>query len=255
MKIPNGAFPMEWDEEEHKLIIDGSAAVSSVRKLSDTIDVLYDEEFAKSADPDRVSYYMHRDVKRAEDAEKFSSFHRRYDITAVPPATLGKEFVKTIGHYHELSPAKGHLSYPELYEVLSGTAHFLLFRRKFEGGRDVDGRIDDAILLEAKAGQKAFMPPNYGHIMINPSDETLVTCNLVEWKFKSIYEPVAKMGGGPYFELVDGSLGRNSNYLEVPEIRKIDAAKYEPTLSLDLDKVPIYDSFVNEPSRFGFLEP
>ena len=255
MKIANGSFPMDWDEEKHKLTIGGSTIASSVRKLSDMVPVLYDKAFAKSADLDCIYYYMHRGVKKAEDAGKFSQYRRRYDVTVVPPATLGKEFVKTIGHYHELSPAKGHFSFPELYEVLSGTAHFLLFKRKFEAGKDIDDRIDDAILLEAKAGEKAFMPPNYGHIMINPSEETLVTCNLVEWKFKSIYEPVAKLGGGPYFELANGSVEKNSNYAQVPAIRRVDAADYGPTLSLGLTQSPAYDSFVKDPSKFGFLEP
>jgi glucose-6-phosphate isomerase len=256
MNIENGSFPLEWDAQECRLYAEGKKLEPQARTLKEMLPVLYDRQWAKAADSKRAYYYMHRDVHKAADKSSFSRHRRRYDVTVVPPATLGMELVKTIGHYHELSPAKGHLSFPELYEVLAGTAHFLLFKRKVVHGADADSRIEDALLLEAKAGQKAFMPPNYGHIMINPGKDVLVTSNLVEWKFKSLYEPVGKMAGGPYFELSDGSLVPNPRYSSLPVLKKVEASRHAPTAALGLgDAKPVYDLYAENPKRFAFLEP
>jgi glucose-6-phosphate isomerase len=214
-------------------------------------EVLYDGKFAASADPNQVLYYMHRDVHRECDGDAFRKAHRRYDITVIPPATLGDERVKTVGHYHELT-MKG-VSYPELYEVLSGTAHFMIFRRERRGGKDIDSRIAEAMLIEARAGQKVFVPCDFGHVMISPSSEVLVTSNIVEWKFKSLYEPVGMMRGAPYFELVNGSVVENMRFTTLPGLKKADASA--PAISLGLGKECIYDLFVESPKDFAFLEP
>jgi glucose-6-phosphate isomerase len=218
--------------------------------------VLYDGEFAKNADWEKAIYFMHREVHKAADEKIFTEHKRRYDVTVIPPFCLGSEFVKTAGHYHELASLSAHLSFPELYEVLHGTAHFLIFRRKALAGVDDDKSLDDCILIEAEAGEKIFVPPNYGHVMTNPASETLATANLVEWKFKSLYEPIGNLGGGPYFELCDGKTVPNKNYKELPPLKKIGAKEHEPTASLGLDpERTVYDSFAESPEKFGFLEP
>ncbi|VVB76955.1 Glucose-6-phosphate isomerase [uncultured archaeon] len=253
MKIKNGSLPIEWDTEESRLYSEGRALESSVRKLGDMKEVLHDRRLAESGDMTQVLYYMHRDVRRERDAETFRNARRRYDITVIPPATLGDELVKTVGHYHELAP-KG-VSFTELYEVLSGTAHFMIYRRKRIGGKDLDDRIAEAVLIEAKAGQKVFVPSDFGHVMINPSRDVLVTDNIVEWKFKSLYEPVGRMGGAPYFELVDGTAVKNARFAALPALEKVSASAHAPTLGLKLGRDCIYDLFVRSPQGFGFLEP
>ena len=129
MKIANGSFPIDWEESEDALYVEGLKIPSSVRTIGDMKDVLYDAEFAKSADKSKVLYYMHRGVLRRRDSALFESNRRRFDVTVVLPGTLGSEFTKTVGHYHELSPAAGHQSYPEIYEILHGAAHFMIFSR------------------------------------------------------------------------------------------------------------------------------
>jgi|GEM_PF-2282682 glucose-6-phosphate isomerase len=39
---------------------------------------------------------------------------------------MGLEFVKTCGHYHPPVNPKLRYTYPEMYEVLEGDAHYLL---------------------------------------------------------------------------------------------------------------------------------
>ncbi len=64
-----------------------------------------------------------------------------------------------------LSPARvpeASLHYPELYEVLKGDANYLLQRAQNEE------RVDEVILVKATRGDKVIIPPNYGHVTINP---------------------------------------------------------------------------------------
>lgn len=259
MKIQNGFFPMDWDEKENALSIDGVRIESAVRTVGDMAEVLADHNYARyalssDAEKSKALYYMHRNVHKKEDEKALSKYRRRYDVTVIPPAMLGDEYVKTAGHYHELS-RKG-VSFPELYEVMAGVAHFLIFKRKRVAGKDVDDKIADAVLIEAVAGNKVFVPCDYGHVMINPGKRVLVTNNIVEWKFKSIYEPVGKMAGAPYFELSGEKTVPNERFAELSPLSKIKAKDYSPTAGLGLDRNNvIYDIFSRSPEKFAFLEP
>lgn len=93
-------------------------------------------------------------------------FGLRYDITVIPPAKFGKEYVKTAGHYHPKAP-KSDVSYTEIYQVLEGSATYLLQK----AGRK--GRVLDVAVVEAEKGDIVFIPPDYGHITINRSDKVL----------------------------------------------------------------------------------
>jgi oxalate decarboxylase/phosphoglucose isomerase-like protein (cupin superfamily) len=86
---------------------------------------------------------------------------------------MGLEFVKTYGHYHPRVNPKLRYTYPEIYEVLDGDAHYLLQRALN------DESVDDVTLVKATRGDKVIVPPNYGHVTINPSERTLKMANWV----------------------------------------------------------------------------
>ena len=203
------------------------------RKLSDMRAVLYDSSFFSSADKKMNLYFMYRDL--SPDTRKFDV---RYDVTVLLPLKLGSEFNKTFGHYH--SAARAGLSYPEIYEVLDGRAHYLL--QKLEGER-----IVDAVMLDAKKGGVVFIPPNYGHATINPGSEPLAMANLVSSKLNSIYAPYAKMKGAAYYALADGKIVRNENYKELPELKTLPAPRRK------LAAANILDAFLKNPRAFDFL--
>ncbi|MEW6329200.1 MAG: glucose-6-phosphate isomerase family protein [Candidatus Micrarchaeota archaeon] len=204
------------------------------RRLGDMRAVLYDSNFLSSADKKTSLYFMYRDL--SPDARKFDV---RYDITVLLPLKLGAEFNKTLGHYH--SVARAGLSYTEIYEVLSGRAHYLL--QKLEGGK-----VADAVMLDAKKGDVVLIPPNYGHVTINAGAEPLAMANLVSSKLKSLYEPYEKMRGAAYFELADGRIVKNENYgTTLPELKTLPAPKRK------LAAANILDAFLRNPRAFEFL--
>ena len=160
----------------------------SVRTVGDMACVLADPDgISPSLDPDTPLYYMYRDLAMNEkDREILSRQNIRYDITVIPPAVLGGEYVKTKGHYHPENPAG--IGYPELYQVLAGEAHFLLQRKD----------LSDVVAVAASAGEFVLIPPGYGHVSINAGKEVLVMSNLVSTQFESEYELYEEMRGGAY---------------------------------------------------------
>ncbi|MHC1566747.1 MAG: glucose-6-phosphate isomerase family protein [Candidatus Syntropharchaeia archaeon] len=219
-----------------------------VRRLYDMKEVLYDKEFLRRSENIDL-YYMYRDLALTEEDKKnILSRGLRYDITIIPPRKLGKEWVKTAGHYHPSIPGS-EMTYPEVYEVLEGKGHYLL--QKME-----KGEITDVILVEAKKGDKVIIPPNYGHITINPSEEMLKMANWVSRDFSSIYEPIRKKGGGAYFETIDGEFIKNENYSKLPDIRFSPPSNH-PELGKEMYYLirenPDLLNFLKRPWDFDFL--
>ena len=228
----------------------------AVRILEELKEVVLDKNFLATADMDTELYYMFRAVsKDEEDERKIRDKGLRYDITIIPPNTLGLEFVKTTGHYHPFLPGSK-MTYPELYEVLEGEAHYLLQRR--EQGRGTE-RITDVVVVKAKKGDKVLIPPNYGHVTINPSETTLKTANWVANAFSSIYEPIKSRGGAAYFELTNGEFVKNAKYGAVPDIRFLKPSVVEKetglnlNLSLNLSKETEMYGLIKQPETLAFL--
>ena len=225
-------------------------------------------------------YFMYRDIGRTADRDAYGPFGLRFDVTVLIPGTVSGELVKTAGHYH---PAPGEpgdragLSFPEVYGVIHGRAHYLL----------QDGRVDGpsrAFLVEAEAGEVVVVPPNFGHVTINPGPDPLVMANWVEATFASVYGPYAERRGACHYEFaqVAGAAGDgggaggervepNPRYPAVP-LERLTAARFAALCppGADLWRAaklggratdrsgepgprPLYDLGVVEPERLAFL--
>ncbi len=167
----------------------------SIRHLNDMKRVLADQEWAKHA-PNYKLYYMYRGLKTKGDL--------RYDITIIPPRTLGEEFVKTKGHNHIGS-------FGEIYIVLAGEGIYLM--QKYE-----KGKIKDVVAIKGKKGDVIVIPPYYGHVTINPSKRTLKTANWVSKNCQVSYNFFEKRQGACYYFTKSGWL-KNRNYKNTPKLR------------------------------------
>jgi glucose-6-phosphate isomerase len=189
---------------------------------------------------------MYRDLSRTSaDRQWLQNHHLRYDITVIPPRSLCGEWVKTKGHYHPANPAG--LGYPEIYEVLGGTAHYLL----------QSASLDDVVLIRASAGDIVLVPPGYGHVSINPSPDTpLAMANIVSTAFESTYREYERLRGAAYYELCTGMLVKNPAYPAVPPVRHRAASCLRGISRIC--RGPLYDrvgkgqalEFLNFPERF-----
>lgn len=217
-----------------------------IRFLKDMAEVIMDKDWLKTAgDPEL--YYMYRDLAKNEtDRQKIEQANLRFDITVIPAQMMGKEFVKTAGHNHSLVD-QTNLSYTEIYEVLSGQAHYLIQKVKGE-------EIEDICLIKAAKGDKVIIPPGYGHVTINSSTEELKSANWVCKDCLSVYDQFKKRQGAGYYLTQENNqiqLIKNPNYQKVPPIRELQPANY-PELGLDKEK-EMY-GLVNNLEKLDFLK-
>lgn len=199
-------------------------------------------------DKDEPIYYMYRSLYINGDEEKFEGNDIRHDVTVIPPNCFQGEYVKTVGHFH---PARNeHETFPEYYEVLHGQAlYFLQKNTKYND-------VDEAIFIKAKAGDKVFVPPNYGHVTINCSDEILVMANLVEANFKSLYAPIKDKNGPAFFciknsgdiEFID-----NKNYSNRVTPNIYEAVDWDDPIKIEEDKT-LYEMYINNHQLFDILK-
>lgn len=233
----------------------------------------------KSAKAGREKLYlMYRDVRRVEDEKLLRRKNLRYDITVIFPAVFGKEFSKTIGHYHPYK--KGTKTpYPEIYEVLAGKAFFLFqeknlnrsYLKKIGGEKRIFGKnflhfrenpLHRAYLIETKKGEKIIVPPGFGHVTVNASKDPLIVSNVSADHFKSEYGFFRTHRGGAYYLVKDGKrirVERNPNYRQ-NSLLFLGSPKKIKGLNKPLYKIltekPGALAFLNNPEKHKkFLEP
>ena len=223
---------------------------ADVRMLHDMDEVIYDKKWLEGVG-DLEMYYMFRDLyKNDSDHGIIKANHLRYDITIIPPNMLGNEYVKTVGHFHPEVPGTN-ITYPELYQVLEGHATYLL--QRMEGGR-----VMDLVEVKAGPGDCVIIPPGYGHVTINNSDEVLKMANWVCSDFSSIYGPIKELGGEECYLLKTGFV-KNPHYHQVPHLRSMKPMKASELglkdgeeiygLINDIDRL----RFLTTPQKFGEL--
>ena len=149
---------------------------------------------------------------------------KKSNITIWESGTVGGEYIKTYGHYHI-----GDLD--ETYWLLEGEGIALLQKMVVERGVSQPDTIEDFKAISVKAGDSVYMPPKYGHLLVNTGPKWLVTADdsPVEGVDDSAsmpghadYEAVKKMRGFAYYIIEKGgspALVPNPLYKEV---RKAD---------------------------------
>ncbi len=172
-------------------------------------------------DEDKAIYYYTSGLWLARDEALWKESRLEYGIVVFPPGVFGGEFVKSSGQYHPLCNGNRQAT-PEVYTVLHGTGHFLL--QKSSPPYEV---IEDVVLVEVEKGETFVVPPDYGHLQINPSDEPLIFSYTVMQGMNGVYEPFRQRRGAIYYELADQSnpFVFNSHYSDELPLRIVKASE------------------------------
>ncbi len=174
------------------------------RYLYDIKSVIYDKKWLKNA-PNFELYSMYRGIKKENKL--------RYDITIISANMLGKEFVKTKGHKHKTK-------YQELYQVLQGSAIYLMQKTKAD-------KIIDIFAVKVKKNEFVIVPSDYEHITINPSKKILIMGNWISEKSENNYKTIEEKQGAGYFYTKQGWI-KNKNYKNTPKLRFEKSLKQAP---------------------------
>ena len=155
------------------------------------------------------------------------------NITIWEPGIVGKEYIKTYGHYHV-----GKLN--ETYWTIFGEGIVLVQKRALdENGTPIDDEIDQAYAIHVIPGDELFIPSEWGHLVANISKTYFVTAddspvnfdeaNPVSFPGHADYEAVKKMQGFCYYIVEkDGNptLVKNNKYKKIPDIKIININEY-----------------------------
>jgi len=229
------------DEIEKKLGI--KLIDPDIRTGADMQGVMYNQKTC-TLDPEMVCYEMYRDRYATEQDHAWLKEHNlRYDITVIPPQLICGEYNKTKGHYHPI--CSDEMTYPELYEIISGNAIYLLQKTD----------LSSIIALHAQEGQAVLIPPDFGHVTINISEtEPLIMVNIVSSRFESIYGDYEYRKGAAYYFLSDKTFVKNNAYpASIPPLRKLGTRHMN---ILDgFPKTDIYSIIGNEKVAAFFNNP
>ncbi len=236
-RISDGGRNISWEGPGERRFADLRAVVAA----PEAIDELGDD----------VAYLTYRDVRYATETG-LAANGLRYDITVTLPGTVGGEYVKTAGHYHALDTSG--VSWPEIYDVLAGSAVFVLQRAV--GDPAGDPEIDRAVAVVAGPGDRLVIPPDYGHVTVNVGTTPLVVADLVAIASANHYRGYANRRGGAIRIMENGSAEHpfeavwNPAFPEVPS--GIEIALATELQSFEAD-TPLYRLGVERPEHVGFL--
>jgi len=221
----------------------------TVRRLQDLNKV-----WAKPiGEENRILYQVTSGLWLNGDETLWTEANIIYGIVMFSSGSVGGEFIKSSGQYHPIC-AKNTMATPEIYTVLKGIGHFLL--QKATPPYEV---VEDAVLVEVHEGETFVVPPDYGHLQINPENNLLIFSYAVMDGMKGVYEPFRKRKGAIYYEMAEGPERYvfNTNYTRRIPLRFIRAGAIcqLPYLNEEVTYQKIRDNlyelhFLTDPTNF-----
>jgi glucose-6-phosphate isomerase len=199
---------------------------------------------------DQLLYYVYRRIYNKEDEQLFLESGVSYDLLVLLSGKVGQEYYKTRGHFHVNKPNMPD-AYPEFYEVLSGEAILMLQKNSRSG------EVEEIMAVEAQTNDIVYIPPGYGHVIINSTDQPLVVGSLLASKLKYVTEPfIVKNGAAFYYiEMESGRADfiKNPNYHNSVGLQVLAAPNMMIPFELDEEK-NLYDNYVHNPEKFSILK-
>jgi len=245
------ALPIKVDTAHCNFVFGSSLNTPSiVTRKSHDLETVWANDVQEE---DRVIYRYTSGLWLPSDEALWKNAGFIYGIVFFLPGVFGGEYVKSSGQYHAITAGQ-RMAAPEIYTVLVGCGHFMLQRSV-----PPYGEILDAVLIEVNVGEMFVVPPDYGHLQINPTNGPLVFSYTVAYPLVSNYEPYRQRRGAMYYEMADGSerFVFNSHYPKRLPLRILKAAQLRqfPFLAGKADYRRIRAclpklSFLNRPEEF-----
>lgn len=143
------------------------------------------------------------------------------NFTIWEPGKVGKEYIKTYGHYHV-----GDIS--ETYWIVYGEGITIAQKR----AGDSDDQIEQIRIIRVKVGDAVYMPRGWAHAAVNIGKTFFATADDSPVNFEDVdpsslpghadYEPIKKMRGMAYYIVEESgqpALVKNPSYKKVPEAK------------------------------------
>lgn len=144
------------------------------------------------------------------------------NITVWEPGTISGEYIKTYGHYHV-----GKLD--ETYWIIFGEGIALLQKLALDSiGNMIADTVEEFKAVVVRPGNNVYMPPGYGHLLVNTGKTYFVTADNSPVNFEkkdeaslpghADYKLVQKMQGFAYYVVENNgkpALVKNKKYKKI----------------------------------------
>lgn len=253
-KLYKSGLPLYLDEDTNVMALSALLQCEGFgrKQTGQMIGLLADE--GKLAAKEQF-YDVYRGIAYPEDVELLQKYDYRYDITVIMPGLVNGECKKTSGHYHGYNPQRTN-TYAEVYEVIKGTALYILQKSNNFDTAPENIKLQDVILVTVQEGETIIIPPNYGHASVNIGEGPLIFSNLAYISCPVLYGAVKQYHGMSYYVKKEGKevipvLNGNYKKTSVPK-PKFASVKENPKLGIKFG-IPVYESFKSNPAAFDFL--
>lgn len=206
----------------------------------------YKSFFESKIDKNKKLYYIYRNSSPSNFSKLFKEANLRFDLTLILQGRVGKEPIRTIGHFHKKDKKTGKIP-SEIYQVISGKAIFFL--------QSKNGSKNFAV--SRSKGEKIIIPPEFGHITINQSRKfPLLIANIfIDSKKDSDYSKFEKFSGPEFYPAFKGEkivFQKDKDYKHKSTIKKIVRYKKLP-FGISLKK-SLLEDFIKNPEKFDFIK-
>ena len=240
-----------FEIENGNLVFEGDILFGDVKKKG---SVAMNPLLYQSTDEDSWNYIFVNGTYKSEEDKKL---HQKHDlangITVVNQGTINGECRKNSGHYHLIAEGQRQPK-PELYEVLTGKAAFLIQESHNFDRKDEEIVIDSFRICILEAGEKIIIPPYCAHCCVNVGEGVMAFYNLAG-PSPVDYDPITNHGGFAYFLLKQNDIliaVENKKYESVPKLEIVKAKQNVPESGIYADK-SVYQAFLEEPEKFNYL--
>jgi len=240
-------FPLRFDSETLEVATEVVQFNREPRLLEEMSAVLQDSHPSAA---NSVLYWNFKQVYAGEFNDSFLKRHLTFGLVLLPSGKVGREYIKTHGHYHSTIPGS-RIGFPEVYTHFYGTLYLLLQRRR----DPEEDHLDDCVLISMIPGQSIMIPPGYAHILVNPSTAPGLMAGLYSMDSAHNYAPIKRMAGAAYYvSNLNGQICFEPNpaYTNPPPLRtltSLDGTPFEPPDQ----QMPLWQSFINDPDRYAFI--
>ncbi len=137
------------------------------------------------------------------------------NLTILVNGNIGKEFIKTFGHYHPVNAPR------ETYQLIYGNGILTVQSKIIEDGKWLQDRVSEVIFIRPEAGDEIVITPNWGHSWSNVGNSPLITVD--DWRFGHTpddYQLIKNQHGMAYYLVKDESSFKpiaNPNYTNLPQ--------------------------------------
>jgi glucose-6-phosphate isomerase len=245
VKLPTFNLGLEVSLDDGKIFFPPSVVFEKKagKNLEQMRSLMY--EAGDYSNPELYEFYSGVFNKKHKEIIKASGL--RYDLVMIYPGLINGEYKKTSGHMHK-KPDVLKTGYPEIYEVLCGTAMFMLQKSE-------NGLVKEFFAVQTEAGEKILIPPGYEHATVNIGLSPLVFTDLISVKAENEYGGIQNHGGMGYFVLDKGgtrNVVKNTAYKDVPPVDYKHPLENK-NLNIGFENY-VYDILVNDPGAFSYLD-